>query len=256
MRMRTQTLIRVFATCCLLVLCGSAAAQDEDATAEQEALAKTVQNPLAALISLPFQANYNHGVGEHDRTFFNLNIQPVIPYPGEKWNIITRTIIPVNSVPMGEIDSVAGFGDTSFSLFFSPAKAGSLTWGVGPALTIPSASNPEVLGSGKLSLGPSGVLFLGLGKWTMGAVASNVWSVAGTATETTSTSSSPSFPQLQHRQRLGSGHGTDPHRQLGSRPRQPVGDSVGPPSLQGDALRPTRLHLRWLRPTPSALGYS
>ena len=177
--MRTRTLIRVFATCCLLVLCGSAAAQDEDATAEQEALAKTVQNPLAALISLPFQANYNHGVGEHDRTFFNLNIQPVIPYPGEKWNIITRTIIPVNSVPMGEIDSVAGFGDTSFSLFFSPAKAGSLTWGVGPALTIPSASNPEVLGSGKLSLGPSGVLFLGVGKWTMGAVASNVWSVAG-----------------------------------------------------------------------------
>jgi hypothetical protein len=173
-------LIRVFAACCLLAFCGFAAAQDQEAADKESSdLAKTIQNPLAALVSLPFQANYNRGVGEHERTFFNLNIQPVIPYPGEKWNIITRTIIPVNSAPLGEIDSVAGFGDTSFSLFFSPAKASSLTWGVGPALTIPSASNPEVLGTGKLSLGPTGVLFLGLGKWTMGAVASQVWSVAG-----------------------------------------------------------------------------
>ena len=177
--MRTRKLTRVFASCCLLALCASAAAQDEESKSEEADLAKTVQNPLANLISLPFQANYNLGVGEYDRTLFNLNIQPVIPYPGEKWNIITRTIIPVNTVPMGEIDSVTGIGDTSFAVFLSPAKASSLTWGVGPAITIPSASNPEALGSGKLSLGPTGVLFLGLGKWTMGAVASNVWSVAG-----------------------------------------------------------------------------
>lgn len=56
---------------------------------------------------------------------------------------------------------------------------GALTWGVGPSVTLPSASNPEVLGSGKVSLGPSGVFFLGLGKWAVGAVASNSWSVAG-----------------------------------------------------------------------------
>ncbi len=175
--MRTRTSTLVFTTCFVLALGGVAAAQD--ATSAQEELAKTVQNPLASLVSLPFQANYNHGVGEFDRTFFNLNIQPVIPYNAGNWNIITRTIIPVNSVPIGESDSVAGFGDTNFSIFFSPAGSGALTWGVGPSVTLPSASNPDVLGSGRVSLGPSGVLFLGLGNWTMGAVASNSWSVAG-----------------------------------------------------------------------------
>ena len=175
--MKTQTLTLIFAIYYSLALGGSSAAQDH--AAEQEDLAKTVQNPLASLVSLPFQANYNNGVGEHDRLFFNLNIQPVVPFPGEKWNVITRTIIPVNSVPVGETDSVFGIGDTSFSVFLSPAKASSLTWGVGPAITIPSASNPEILGSDKLSLGPTGVVFYGVGKWTLGAVASQVWSVAG-----------------------------------------------------------------------------
>ena len=157
-------------------LAGSAAAQSKH---DQGELAKTVQNPLASLISLPFQVNYNLGVGESDRTFFNLNVQPVVPYNFGDWNVITRTIIPINSLPVGETDSVFGVGDANFTPYFSPASDGALTWGVGPSLTIPSASNPEALGGGKLSLGPSGVLFLGVGKWTMGAVASNSWSIAG-----------------------------------------------------------------------------
>lgn len=53
--------------------------------------------------------------------------KPVIPYSFGDWNVITRTIIPVNSVPVGATDSVFGLGDTSLSLFFSPAGAGSLT---------------------------------------------------------------------------------------------------------------------------------
>ena len=176
--MRTRTKLIVFATCCVLVLSGSAAAQ-QGRDDEQADLAKTVQNPLANLVSLPLQFNFNDGVGEFDRRFFNLNVQPVIPFPGEKWNIISRTIIPVNSVPVDEFDSVFGIGDINISTFWSPAKASSLTWGVGPALTLPTASNEELLGSGKVSLGPTGVIFYGIGNWTLGAVASNVWSVAG-----------------------------------------------------------------------------
>jgi hypothetical protein len=168
---------------CLLALCSFVSAQDassqEGADTEAAELAKTVQNPLASLVSLPFQTNYNRGVGEYERTFFNMNIQPVIPYSFGNLNVITRTIIPLNSAPIGETDSVFGVGDVNASMFFSPASDGALTWGVGPAMTLPSASNTEVLGSGKLSLGPTGVVFLGLGKWTMGGVASNSWSVAG-----------------------------------------------------------------------------
>ena len=155
------------------------------AMAEEEAasdLAKAVQNPLANMTTLPFQANFNTGVGPDDDTFFNMNIQPVVPFPGEKWNIISRTIIPVNSVPdttPGLDDSTFGLGDTSVSLFWSPAKAGAFTWGAGPVFMLPTASNPDVLGSEKWSIGPTGVLFYGVGKWTMGGVASNIWSFAG-----------------------------------------------------------------------------
>ena len=162
----------------LMLFAANALAQDS-VEADKAALAQKIQNPLASVISLPMQFNFNEGVGQYDRRFLNLNVQPVIPYPGENWNLITRTIIPINSIPVGETDSVFGFGDTNLSLWWSPAKAGSVTWGLGPSFTIPTASNPEVLGSDKLSIGPTGVLFISTGKWTMGAVASNVWSVAG-----------------------------------------------------------------------------
>ena len=127
--------------------------------ADADALAKAVQNPLASMVTLPLQANYNGGIGPDDRTLFNLNVQPVVPFLGKEWNIIARAILPVNSVPQGPTDSVFGLGDTSLTLFWTPAKPGKVIWGVGPAFGLPTASNPEVLGSEKLSVGPSGVLF-------------------------------------------------------------------------------------------------
>ncbi len=168
---------RSFALVCgVISAAGAAAAQEAN---DAEALAKAAQNPLATLVTLPLQANFNQGVGPYDRQFFNLNIQPVVPFKGEKWNVISRTIIPLNSVPVGETDSNFGFGDTTMSLFFSPAKGGNLTWGVGPMLGLPTASNTELLGSGKFSLGPTAVLFYQTGRWTMGGLLGNLWSVAG-----------------------------------------------------------------------------
>jgi len=143
----------VLCGCCLIV--GAAWAQDE------ADLAKTIQNPLASMVTLPIQANWNRGIGGFDRTGMNINIQPVVPFTGgDKWNIISRTIIPVNSVPIGESGSEFGIGDTSLSLFWSPNNPGKLIWGISPALTLPTASNGEVLGSQKWSVGPTGVLIL------------------------------------------------------------------------------------------------
>jgi hypothetical protein len=160
--MRTRTLLLSLATWYCMALCaGEAAAAANDDQAE---LAKTVQNPIANIVTVPFQYNYNLGVGQYDRASTNLNFQPVVPFPGEKWNVISRTIIPINSVPVGETGSIAGFGDINLSLFWTPAKAGALTWGAGPVFYIPTASNQEVLGTGKFSLGPTGVIFYGLGK--------------------------------------------------------------------------------------------
>ena len=168
-----------YLTSIAIILTGSIVTSQQVHVADAAALAKAVQNPLASMTTLPLQANYNNGVGPDDRTFFNLNIQPVVPIQGKKWNIISRAIIPVNSVPQGQSGSTFGLGDTTLSLFWTPAKAGKLIWGVGPIFGLPTASNPQVLGAEKWSVGPTGVLFYSTGKWTMGGVASNLWSIAG-----------------------------------------------------------------------------
>ena len=154
------------------------AAQAEESQSQAD-LAKQIQNPLASVVTLPFQANHNQNVGEFDRTITNINFQPVIPFPGEKWNLVSRSIIPYVSIPVGETSAETGLGDLTTTLFASPAKPGAVIWGVGPVLQLPTSSNPELLGSGKLSLGPSGVLFWGPGSWTLGAVVWQLWSVAG-----------------------------------------------------------------------------
>ena len=103
-----------------------------EAGSDTESLAKAAQNPVANMISLPFQNNTDFNFGPDDDTLNTLNIQPVLPFSlNENWNIITRTIIPVVSQPgltPGQ-DRETGLGDTSFSAFFSPAVAGKLIWG-------------------------------------------------------------------------------------------------------------------------------
>jgi len=142
-------------------------------------LAKSAQNPVGDLISLPFQNNMNFDVGPADRTQNVLNIQPVWPIGLSKdWNLITRTILPVISQPAPGTDRTNGLGDLNFTGFISPKKPGKVIWGVGPALVFPTATD-DVLGAGKFSAGPSVVVLTMPGQWVIGALASNVWSVAG-----------------------------------------------------------------------------
>lgn len=157
-------------------------AQTPEQQDEAAALAKTVQNPIAALVSLPFQYNVNAGIGEFDRQQTTLNVQPVVPFKlGEKANLITRAIIPVTSVPIGENRSEFGFGDIQWSGFYSPRAKGALSYGIGAQINLPTASNEEILGTGKFSAGPAAVIFYGTGNWTLGGIASNIWSFASTS---------------------------------------------------------------------------
>ena len=144
-------------------------------------LQKAVQNPVASLISVPIQNNSNFGVGPYDRTQDVLNIQPVIPAKISKnWMLITRIIQPIiwQPYPDQPTGGEYGFGDMNPTFFLSPAKPGKLIWGVGPAFAIPTATN-QILGQGKFSMGPSVVALLQPGKWTLGALVNNVWSIAG-----------------------------------------------------------------------------
>ena len=156
-----------------------ASAQEQESQAAE--LAKAAQNPLAALVTLPLQANFNNGIGDDDRRMFNLNIQPVAPFKGEDWNLITRTIMPViwqDEIVPGA-GSQFGLGDITVSLFASPKKpTNGVIWGLGPILYLRTATD-ELLGAEKWGAGPSAIALTMRGRWTLGALANHVWSFAG-----------------------------------------------------------------------------
>jgi hypothetical protein len=144
-------------------------------------LAKQTQNPLADLISLPFQNNFDFNIGPNDRTQYTLNIQPVAPFKlTEKWSLITRTIFPLLYKPdiLENSGGVFGIGDTTFTSFISPRDSGKLIWGVGPIFLLPTATDDK-LGTGKWGAGPSVVALITPDPWVIGFLVSNVWSFAG-----------------------------------------------------------------------------
>ena len=99
-------------------------------------LAKQLSNPVAALISVPFQANEDFNIGPANGYRFTLNIQPVIPISISKdWNLILRTILPVISQTdvFGKSGTQSGLGNTTQSFFLSPKAPGpgGLIWGLG-----------------------------------------------------------------------------------------------------------------------------
>lgn len=157
------------------------------AATDANALAKQLANPIASLISVPMQLNYDDGVGPFDDgNRILINVQPVIPVSiGDNWNLISRTVIPIVSQHdvFPDAGDQFGLGDVLQSVFFSPKAltAGGWTWGVGPALLIPSATD-DLLGSGKWGGGPTGVALKQTSSdWTYGVLANHIWSFGGDA---------------------------------------------------------------------------
>ncbi len=151
--------------------------------AEEAGLAKQLANPVAAMISVSFQYNYDSGYGSEKGHRSVLNIQPVIPISvNQDWNLISRTILPVIDQHniAGESGSQSGLGDITQSFFLSPKEPTSsgLIWGAGPALVLPSATN-SMLGGKKWGAGPSAVLLKQEGGWTYGFLTNHIWSFAG-----------------------------------------------------------------------------
>jgi len=173
--MRTRRIFSALAFL-LLVAGGSPCLAQEDTD-----LAKKTQNPVADLISVPLQSNFNFGVGPHKSLQYVLNVQPVVPIRlTEDVNLITRTILPLIYQPelAPGVGDVFGLGDIQLSLFLSPAKSGSIIWGVGPVFQFPSASD-DALGAGKWAAGPTAVALTIQGPWVFGALANNLWTFAG-----------------------------------------------------------------------------
>jgi hypothetical protein len=154
---------------------------DDQGPQSADELRKATQNPVASLISVPFQNNTAFGIGPFNRTQDVLEIEPVIPVNlTKKWMLINRIIQPLvwQPYPNQTTGGEYGFGDMNPEFFISPRKPGKVIWGVGPAVTIPTATS-TILGQGKLSLGPGFVALTQPGHWTLGVLTNNEWSVAG-----------------------------------------------------------------------------
>ncbi len=116
-----------------LLIASSPKAMAQKQTNEED-LVKQTQNPVADLISVPLQNNFNFGTGSKNRTVYVGNIQPVIPIKlGDEWNLITRTIMPIINQPslFPGMGSATGLGDINPDIFFLPGKARRIDLGRG-----------------------------------------------------------------------------------------------------------------------------
>jgi len=171
------------ATAVSFALPKEAVAQD----GSDENVAKQLANPIAALISVPFQFNWDRDVGPtRDGRKFFLNFQPVVPFRiNEDWNVISRTVVPIvdQHVPLLGDGSQSGVGDVTQSLFFSPSRptGSGVIWGIGPAILIPS--DTDYISAKKWGLGPTAVALRQQGPWTYGVLTNHIWSVAGSGAQ-------------------------------------------------------------------------
>lgn len=155
----------------------------------QAAIVKISQNPVGNIGVIPFQNNFNYGLGPYSRYQYNLNVQPVVPFMLSKsMSLVARTIIPVVDNPSFASPQVCatsgcpwtfGLGDIQEQLFFAPKiKPGALIWGVGPIFQFPTAS-PGALGAGKWAVGPAAVALIMPGHIVTGMLVTQLWSFAG-----------------------------------------------------------------------------
>lgn len=147
-----------------------------------EELRKIARNPFADEIKLSFEEDVTFSLGPYDRTANSLQIKPEFPISITKdWLLVTRVIAtalayqPDSAAKRG---GTTGLGDTTASFFLTPVHTGRLIWGLGPTVSIPSATSDQ-LGFGKWGLGTSFAALVQPEWGTAELLVQNIWSIAG-----------------------------------------------------------------------------
>jgi len=157
-----------------------ASAQESSGQGTSE-IAKQAQNPIANVISVPLENDFDPHTGIDQEDSYVLEMKPVAPFKlSNDWNLITRTIIPIVQVPelSPTVSGTSGLGDVQTSFFFSPEKVGKVIWGAGPVISLPTATE-DILGTKKVSIGPTAVVLTIQGHWLFGTLVQNLFSAAG-----------------------------------------------------------------------------
>ncbi len=148
-----------------------------------------VQNPISPFITVPFKTTFDQGATNGSAT--TLNIQPVFSISlNDEWNLFNRAVIPIaradgaivgpgNPSPKSS-GSANGLGDISYALLFSPVHYEKFLWGIGPTISMKTASSDQ-LGSGKWSTGIAGMVLTDTGWGNLLLRARQIWSFAGDA---------------------------------------------------------------------------
>jgi hypothetical protein len=174
-----------------IVVLAALAAAPAHAQSSDADLATNLSNPVASMISVPFQYNRDHAFGDaRDGHKSTLNIQPVVPTAlSSDWTLISRVIVPLvdQHIPSLGDGGQSGIGDITGEFFFVPKSApGGVIWGIGPAVLVPT--HVDFISAGKWALGPTAVALNQANGWTVGALANHLWSVGGSgANEISST---------------------------------------------------------------------
>jgi hypothetical protein len=173
--MERQSMRAAAVAVCLLL----AAREDCGAQQNADALAKASQNPVADMTSFPLQFNFNSGGGLQSKTALLLNVQPVMPLElDKKWLLVARTVVPYVNLPLPDGQRQTGIADIQEQLFFTPRSSSQVVWGLGPILSVPTATS-DVVRTGQWALGPTGVALVTKGRWVVGMLANQLWRIGG-----------------------------------------------------------------------------
>jgi hypothetical protein len=145
-------------------------------------IAKKLANPIANMISVPLQWNWDQKTGKngqgHDQT---LLVQPVIPMGLSGGDtLIFRPIVTAEMQSNVNGFSGTGMQGVQLETFYAPNTGSSVIWGVGPYLASPAGSSGR-FGSQQTGGGVTGVVLDRQGPWTYGVLAFNSWNLGGSA---------------------------------------------------------------------------